>query len=59
MIIRSKHHFILFTTLALGGWSPGLLRAAQSDSTMEPLVVTAERSDGSVLLGKDLDLFQV
>ena len=59
MIIRSKHYFSLFTTLALGGWSPGLLCAAQPDSTMEPLVVTAERSAGSVLLGKDLDLFQV
>jgi len=59
MITPRYPHFTVCTILALGSWSSGLLCAAQPDSTMEPLVVTAERSSGSVLLAKDLDLFQV
>ena len=48
----------LVTTLLLGGCPPGLLPAAQPAPAMNPLVVTAERSTGSVLLGRELDLFQ-
>ncbi len=58
MILRSHPHFCLFTTLVLANLPTGPALAVQSASTMEPLVVTAERSAGSVLLGKDLDLFQ-
>lgn len=59
MTIQSNPHVFVLTTLLLGGCPSALLQAAQADSTMDPLVVTAERSTGSILLGKDLDLFQV
>jgi iron complex outermembrane receptor protein len=59
MNIPSQERILFLTSLLLAGGPPVLLQAAPPETTLEPLVVTAERSAGSVLLGKDLDLFQV
>ena len=56
---RIHQRCILFTTLALAGGPPMLMHAAQPAAALEPLVVTAERDTGSVLVERDLDLFQV
>jgi iron complex outermembrane receptor protein len=58
MTRRSHPRVTLVTTLLLGSLPPGLLPAAEPAPAMNPLVVTAERSTGSVLLGRELDLFQ-
>jgi len=55
---RSTRPALFFTTLLFGGCPPVLIHAAQPETSLSPLVVTADRSAGSVLLGKDLDLFQ-
>ncbi len=59
MSIRHTPRVFVATSLMLGACTPALLSAAQPDPMLDPLVVTAERTTGSVLLGKDLDLFQV
>jgi len=59
MNISSHPRVLLCTTLLLVGGPPTLLQAAAPTATLDPLVVTAERPAGSILLGKDLDLFQV
>lgn len=58
MIDRSLKHTLLFTTLWLAGGPSVLPGAAPPDAAMDPLVVTAARDAGSILLGRDLDLFQ-
>jgi len=58
MNTRNQPSVLLHTTLLLVGGLSGLLRAAPSPAPLDPLVVTAERSTGSILLGKDLGLFQ-
>ena len=58
MSIPNHPRVLLCTTLLLGGGPPALLPAAPSPTALEPLVVTAERSTGSTLQAKDLDLFQ-
>ncbi|MCX6873169.1 MAG: TonB-dependent receptor [Verrucomicrobia bacterium] len=59
MSIQNHTPVTFLTTLLLGACPLGLMRAAQPTAPMEPLVVTADRSTGSILLGKELDLFQV
>ena len=58
MSIQSNERILFLTTLLIGGSAPVLMHAAQPDATLEPLVVKADRSAASILLGKDLDLFQ-
>lgn len=55
---RRHPHAAIFTTLLLGGCPQALLHAAQPAPALDPLVVTAERTAASILLGKDLDLYQ-
>ncbi|MEO0017263.1 MAG: hypothetical protein RLZZ522_546, partial [Verrucomicrobiota bacterium] len=45
-------------TVMAAGCLPGMLAAAPPAAPMEPLVVVGELAAGSVLLGKDLRLFQ-
>ena len=60
MSYRKKERRVLLSTcLLLLGWPPVLMRAAQPEPALDPLVVTAERLSGSVLSRSDLDLFQV
>lgn len=60
MNYRKKEHRLLFSTcLLLAGGPPVLMRAAQPEPALDPLVITAERPSGSVLSRSDLDLFQV
>jgi iron complex outermembrane receptor protein len=52
-----NERFILFTILLVANCPPIMLSAEQA--AMDPLVVTADRPTGSIVTGKDLDLFQV
>lgn len=50
---------VSFTTLFFAGSHPVWAAAALPESSLDPLVVTAERSAGRLLSRSDLDLFQV
>lgn len=58
MRIRNTSRRLLITTLLLGACPVILPGATEPAVTLDPLVVRADRSAGSSLLAKDLDLFQ-
>lgn len=53
-----KERIPFFTLMFIAGCVPANVRAAAPDATLDPLLVMADRPNSSLLLGRDLDLFQ-